>query len=178
MGSVDLSWAWPWVSSQLESQLGQIRPLFTQSLILQGVCLGFFHGTCRAPRTIRKQVPRWKHFSICFCHMYHCSIGQNKSVVKLRVCVGGDFWSVWMQGGVNQWGCYWDLHTVLTHPTYGLFWRADIWPLLLFLRLTLYGSYNPLKSTTFCNSYSCDICNTSVWMPSNFKIPSLYPSLY
>ena len=43
---------------------------------------------------------------------------------------------------------------------------GDLWPLLLFLTLSHYGSHNPYKAYSALQFlYSCNICNTSVWMP-------------
>lgn len=85
MGFVDLSWALPWVCSQLENQLGQIRPLFTQSLPL----LGLFSWYLQNSKNNKKASPKAEVlYDLCFCHMYHCSIGQNKSVDQTESLCG------------------------------------------------------------------------------------------
>lgn len=112
MGSADLSRAWLSASSELVSFGTDWAAPVSQS---PGGLLGSLHGSCRTPRAIKKQAPTCRHFSIYFCHICYSPIGQSKSLsLSESLCER----RLQDAGGLNKWGCFYDLHTVLTYLNY------------------------------------------------------------
>lgn len=101
-------------SGQLVSQLGQTG-LSLHGLLSSRRSAWFFHGSCITLKAISKVAPTRKRFSFSvFVTFNIVLLAKVNHLAKLRVCVRGEYQRVWMQGGMNKQGPYYNLHKPLT----------------------------------------------------------------